>query len=906
MDESSASDHSETIIRERKEKVLNFIKKDTNFISYVLLAIITFLAIRIRIANLPGLRDITTGDWTLGPDLDPFLFLRWAKYILEHGALMVVDTMRYAPLGYDTAYELNLHVYLITWFHKIAVFFGSGSITQSAVLYPAVMFALAVIAFFFMTRKFFAENMGKNKANIIALVASLFLSVIPALLPRTIAGIPEKEASGILFLFLAFYFFMCGWKARGQISRYTYGLLAGISTDLMGLVWGGYLYIILTIGPAVLIAFLLGKMDKGKKYLYAVWLLTAFILLFLGTNRYSLSELLTSTTNLPSVLALLVIIVDSILFDTRIKNYLSHEKIAKIPRPIFSLLTTIVLVLVVSAIVFGPSLIGEKVLTLKKFLVTTSTDRLSVTVAENKQPYFVEWADSFGPKIAGVKIIFWSFFFGAIGLFYRAIKSLNSRERMLSTLAFTLFLTSIIFSRYSGNSTFNGTNGLSLLFYALGPIVLLATLGYYYRLHYKSGEQERLKNIEFSSIFVLCFFLISLISARGGIRLVMMLVPAASILAAYLSVEIASLALNTEKSTKRTISIICAGIIIVAFIFSGYQFYKTSVATAAGYIPSPYNQQWQKAMAWVRESTPPNAVFGHWWDYGYWVQTLGERATVLDGGNAKSYWNHLMGRYALTGTSNKEALEFLYAHNTTHFLIDSTDIGKYSAFSSIGSDKNYDRVSFFATFNQDLSQIQERKNSTVFLYSGGVLLDADIIYEDNGTRIFLPEGTAALGALLIEKSSTTGEMISQPVGIFVNQDRQYNLPLRYAFDGELKDFGSGIESGVFFIPRLINGANGLQIQDDGSLLYLSSRAVNSQFARLYFYNEVNPNFELVHSEDDFFVAEIKKQVPSFNSSIISYDALRGPIKIWEIHYPSDIEFKKEYLSEEWPPELLRV
>ena len=124
MDESSASDHSETIIRERKEKVLNFIKKDTNFISYVLLAIITFLAIRIRIANLPGLRDITTGDWTLGPDLDPFLFLRWAKYILEHGALMVVDTMRYAPLGYDTAYELNLHVYLITWFHKIAVFLG--------------------------------------------------------------------------------------------------------------------------------------------------------------------------------------------------------------------------------------------------------------------------------------------------------------------------------------------------------------------------------------------------------------------------------------------------------------------------------------------------------------------------------------------------------------------------------------------------------------------------------------------------------------------------------------------------------------------------------------------------------------------------------------------------------------
>ena len=43
----------------------------------------------------------------------------------------------------------------------------------------------------------------------------------------------------------------------------------------------------------------------------------------------------------------------------------------------------------------------------------------------------------------------------------------------------------------------------------------------------------------------------------------------------------------------------------------------------------------------------------------------------------------------------EKALEFLYTHDTSHFLIDSTDIGKYSAFSSIGSVGRRDRIFFF-------------------------------------------------------------------------------------------------------------------------------------------------------------------------------------------------------------------
>ena len=39
---------------------------------------------------------------------------------------------------------------------------------------------------------------------------------------------------------------------------------------------------------------------------------------------------------------------------------------------------------------------------------------------------------------------------------------------------------------------------------------------------------------------------------------------------------------------------------------------------------------WPKAMEWVKENTPKDAVIASWWDYGYWISTLGERTTLAD------------------------------------------------------------------------------------------------------------------------------------------------------------------------------------------------------------------------------------------------------------------------------------
>lgn len=39
---------------------------------------------------------------------------------------------------------------------------------------------------------------------------------------------------------------------------------------------------------------------------------------------------------------------------------------------------------------------------------------------------------------------------------------------------------------------------------------------------------------------------------------------------------------------------------------------------------------WPQALEWIKTETPKDSLIMAWWDYGYWIQTLGERATLVD------------------------------------------------------------------------------------------------------------------------------------------------------------------------------------------------------------------------------------------------------------------------------------
>jgi len=894
---------NEQIIKERTKKVFNFIKKKLDWVTYLALALVVFIGVWVRTRNLAGLRDVTTGGWTLGPDLDPFLFLRYAKYIVENGSLFAIDTMRYVPLGIATE-DFSLHYYSIAWFHKLASFFGSVSVDQSASIFPVFMFAFTAIAFFFLSRKIIGSHFDIKYANMGAIISTLLLSLFPLFIPRSIAGIPEKESFAFLFMFLAFYFFMESWNNPNKRKRIIFAALAGISTGMMALIWGAYSYIFFIIVPATFISFLIGNFEKEQIVSYSVWIVSAIILMISFSNRYVFSTTFTSFDR-GAAIALLF----GVCFYHFVYHKIENSKIIKnkfllnVPKRLLAVILLGAILVLISPVVFGPTFIFDRASELYSNFVRPATSRLIQTVAENRQPYFVEWAGNFGPRIGNFFVTLWLFIIGSISMFWVTLKAFPKKERVILTSSFAFMIFSIIFSRYSGSSILNGDNAISLFLYAIGMFAFCAMM---IRSYYRANNKSELEKFKLMNVEMLIFFLfvfISLISARGFIRLVMIIVPPACIAIGYLGAYSIKLVKSSLDKKEKITPIITGAVLILAILFSAYQLGSEGTALARGYVPSAYNQQWQKAMQWVRDNTVKNAVFGHWWDYGYWIQSIGERATVLDGGNSIPYWNYLMGRHALTGSDLDVTLEFLYAHNTTHFLIDSSDIGKYSAFSTIGSDITYDRRSWIPSFLKDNSQTTERKNSTIFVYPGGTSVDEDINYNIDGKDLFLPAGKTYVAAAIISENND-GE-ISEVYAIYFFNEKTYQIPIRYYWDKKtgFVDTGKGIETAIVIYPRIVqNSMGGADIDPRGAVLYLSPRVAKTNLAKFYLYGQQNDKFKLVHSEQDFIVEMLKNQGMDVGDFVF-YNEFRGPIKIWEINYPSNIKFNQSYLDMDYPDSI---
>jgi len=604
--------------------------------------------------------------------------------------------------------------------------------------------------------------------------------------------------------------------------------------------------------------------------------------------------LLKAITTGSAIALLLIMVIHKLIFRTKLKG-LYEKKLNKIPKELFTLIVIILLGIIASLIIYGPSWIIGEINNIISNLVKPATSRLIQTVAENRQPFFNEWAYEFGPVIFKIPVFFFVFFIGSVYLFYSILNKFDKKDRIVLTVSYLIFLIAIIFSRYNSSSILNGTNSTSLFLYALGFIILGSSITYYYFNYYNNHDKKVIiKEINFNMIFVLAFFFFAIISARGAVRLIMVLVPITSIIAGFFIISMIEKALKEKKNkTYLIVSIL----LILILSFSALQFYQTTASQSKSYAPSYYNHQWEKAMSWVRDSTPENAVFGHWWDYGYWIQSIGERSTVLDGGNAISYWNHLMGRHVLTSTDDNDSLEFLYTHNVTHYLIDSTEIGKYGAYSLIGSDTSLDRQSFISTLYMDVKKTQETKDGLIYIYPTGIPLDEDVTLED-GTLLI--KENSIIGAVLVYELN---QSIKQPKALIINNGNQISVNLRYVYyNNKLIDFGSGINAGLFLMDSLSQTNNQISVTKMGAAFYLSPRTIDSFLVRKYLFGEEG-NFKLVHSEQSEITQLFRSQGLEVNDYTYFQGNFLGPIKIWEIDYPENIKSNPAYLEVNYPDSI---
>ncbi len=867
----------DNVLKERKEKFMKALKSgNLKWLPFLILAFIAGIGYYIRTRNLGYLIDATTGKY-IPLALDPFVFLRYAKYLLEHGQLMAIDMMRYVPLGYSNISELSFLTYFIVYFYKfLHLFSPSMTLEYAHVLYPPVVFVVSLLFLFLFVRRVFDWRVG--------LLATAFIAVAPAYLYRTMAGFSDKESLAMFFLFLCLYLFIVYIQERKLKTKLIVATLSGAAMGCMGLIWGGVNFLFLIIGAFVLICVFFDKFSERDFYGYILFMILSFGLLWIGYPvKYSLLNLFNSTTSGFMVLAFGVVLVNYVVFQKdllKIKNKIPF----KLPSGITSTIFVLILIVVLGVSVYGIDFITARIGGLLAQLTNDPSSRWILTVAESHQPYFTDWIGQLSWKYIGL------FYFGAVFLFYEIVK--NVKEKYFLTSGFAVFLLLFSLSRYSSASVFNGETFTSNLAFVGSLVVFIIGLAWYYldKFYNDSDGFEKFQRFDRSWIFVLIAFIFFLIGARTAIRLMFSFFPITAVLAGFLVFYLIDKAWKMKEEIYKY-SIIVLVVLLACTVLYGY--YDTSLGQSTYTGPS-YNTQWQYAMDWVRDNTPEDAVFAHWWDYGYWVQTGGERATISDGGNARGAINYFTGRHLMTGQSDMEALELLAANNVTHVLMISDEIGKYSAYSSIGADENYDRYSWIPTMGLDMGNSQETRNGTTYAFVGGAALDDDFIY---GDMLFPAYSSAVVAVLLPTETDGNGTLTitEQPTAVLNYNGMQYNVPLAcVALNGveiTFNDEEDALQSCLYIMPTY----NANQYNPIGAALYLSHDVWVSRFSQWYLMNNVGEYLELVHDDSTSgFPLMI------YNGMIV------GPLKIWEVSYPDNMDIPEEYYGTVEPEGVIEV
>lgn len=866
-------------------------------LNIIIIALFLFLLIgsaSMRLQNLPLLKDQTTGEY-IPLALDPFYFLRLAETINEQGGLPDIDVMRYPSEQVEFSNEI-LPYAVVSLYKIISAFDQDATLRYVDVISPVIFFVLGLVVFFILIYLL-------TKSKLTALISSMLLAIIPPYLHRTLAGFADHESIGMFAFFLVLLVYILALKfldkekkvKNPMIKTILFGLLVGFFSAFTIASWWGVAFFVFMIIPLSFGLFWIFRSKKAEHRERLPRLLTFYVTWFLSSILFGLlygfgansiiSKVFLGNSSIINAVVLLFILVDFSMIKLKNKiSFLQKEKIKK-----YRILWSLLISVIIGAVFL--SVTGKNIFLLiqnifGQLIHPFGTGRVGLTVAENRQPFLNDWIAQIGKKF------FWFFYLGLAFIGIEISKGIKrNKNKFLFSLFWIIMITGVLFSRISSNSLFNGTNTISSFVY-FGS---LALFGLYATWLYFNDVIE----IKPEMLLISSWLFFMLIAGRGAIRLFFMITPSACFMIGYFSTRLFNYTKKSKDDLLKMLFLI-ASILVIFFLITGsLNFYESTKQQAQFSGPSAHIQ-WQKAMSWVRTNTPQESIFVHWWDYGHWVTYLGERRVVTDGGHAVDFWDHLIGRYLLTTPNPETALSFMKTHEVSYLLIDPTDIGKYPAYSGIGNNlDDSDRLSFIPTMISSQEQIQETQNGTLRVYQGGPTLDEDIVYNLDGNEIFLPANNAGLGAVLLEiVLEETQIRFNQPQGVFVYNQNQITLPIRYLyFKGQFIDFENGVESTLYVIPRVIQTGQGIQIDEFGAAFYMSPRISRGLVGQLYLLNDPFDNYEtlkLAHAEPDPTINSLNAQGANLNEFTF-FDGIRGPIKIWKVDYPENIVAKEEFL-----------
>ena len=406
-------------------------------------------------------------------------------------------------------------------------------------------------------------------STIPGLISSLFFAVSPAIIQRGNLGWFKSEPLGLFYGLGGTYLFLSALKDKKYKFLIPKAIFGGILIGLAVTSWGGAQYFVIPIGIFIIV---LGFVSKDlKNNLIVAVLFTASVILVAGAfPRPGMSFVL----GLPG---LLLITSSLFLLVTTVVRLKSSERRATLKTAIIlGIFVIIGMSIVVGGFYKVPSF--RYLNAINPFL--SSENKLVESVAEHFTPTIVDYFRQFSILII----------FAGLGI-WLSFKNKNNTNMIFALI---IGLTGIYIS-----ATF-----ARLLVFASISIIILSSIGIYQSIRaitsIRTEAEQTLTTSNKSGA-----------KAQKNMKLKKQFLPYAgfaAILIVMLSIPMVY-DTNTNWITSADVP---------TSIANGGTNYRLTT------------DDWIETLDWMSKNTPVDSVVTAWWDYGYWITTLGNRTSIAD------------------------------------------------------------------------------------------------------------------------------------------------------------------------------------------------------------------------------------------------------------------------------------
>jgi dolichyl-diphosphooligosaccharide--protein glycosyltransferase len=505
-------------------------------------------------------------------EFDPYFDYRATKFIVDNGLdayWQWHDTMSWYPEGRDVpgTSQAVLHITAAYLYQA----FGRGmSLIDFTIAFPAIMGALTVIAVFALVRVLGGTSAG--------MFSALMMAFSPAIIQRGNLGWFKSEPLGLFFGILAMYLFISAIKHKEIKYAIAKAIAGGLILGLANGSWGGIQYFSIPIS-LFFIALPFFRRDLTIP-MYVAIAFTAFTLITAAAfPRPGVSFVL----GLPGLAMMAGTAFLVIAFFVR-----------KISRPMVQ--TRNVAFALIAFVAIGMAFIVAGPYVSPSFRYLNAINPFIGSI----DPLVESVAEHFTPTVADYFVDF------SVLLMFAGLGGWLAFRRRNDTAIFALLIgiTGVYVS-----ATF-----ARLLVFASVGIIVLAGLGLY----------EVTRSIMAYRVAT------ATPAATGPTRLT------AATREERRRMEFASRGHSTSGQVVKI-----SFVIVMIMMLSIPMFYPSNsnwvssadVPTAIANGGTGFRVQsddWINAMDWLSKNTEPNAVVASWWDYGYWITTLGNKPTLAD------------------------------------------------------------------------------------------------------------------------------------------------------------------------------------------------------------------------------------------------------------------------------------